>query len=199
MHVARPGDIGTLAAGRYLLSAANVHLYALVYDTLVSYDTQLNPRPRLATRWEWSSDARRLTLSLRSGVKFHTGRAFTSDDVKFNLEHLREPAVGSQWRNYANAMHISTPDATTLVIDYDTPVKSSFDALAATFIADPQTLDQTNGGKNFVGTGALRFREWAPGDHLLVERNPDYWQPGKPYLDQVDLRITPDPQGPGGS
>src|SRR4029450_9641967 len=129
-----------------------------------------------------------LPLPLRSGVKFHTGRDFTSEDAKFNLEHLREPAVGSQWRNYANAMHISTPDATTLVIDYDTPVKSSFDALAATFIADPQTLDQTNNGKNFIGTGAFRFREWAPGDHLLVERNWDYWQPGKPYLDQVELR-----------
>src|SRR6266550_2804280 len=52
---------------------------------------------RAATRREWSPGARRLSLTLRSGVKFHTGRPFASEDAKFNLEHLREPAVGSQW------------------------------------------------------------------------------------------------------
>jgi peptide/nickel transport system substrate-binding protein len=160
----------------------------------VSYDAQLTPRPELATRWEWTPDARRLTLTLRTDVKFHSGRPFTSQDAKFNLEHLREPAVGSQWRNYANAMHISAPDPATLVIDYDSPVKSSFDVLAATFIADPLSLDEANSGKGFTGTGPFRFAEWAPGDRLLVRRNADYWQTGRPYLDQVELRITPDPQ-----
>jgi len=44
-------------------------------------------------------------------VTFHTGRPFTSDDVRFNLEHLRDPAAASQWLNYARLMHISTPTA----------------------------------------------------------------------------------------
>jgi peptide/nickel transport system substrate-binding protein len=196
VRIGRPGDI-VPAGAPFVLTAANVHLFTLLYDTLVSYNSgpaSDTPRPRLATRWEWTADARRLTLSLRPGVKFHTGRPLTSDDVKFNLEHLREPAVGSQWRAYANAMHISTPDPLTVVIDYDAPLKSSFDVLAATFIADPQTLDQVNSGKGFVGTGPFKFREWLPGDHLTVDRNPDYWQPGKPYLDQVELHITPDAQ-----
>ncbi len=193
LRIGRSGDI-VPAGAPFTLTAANVHLFTLLYDTLVGYDPQFTPQPRLATSWAWSSDARRLTLLLRPGVKFHSGRPFTSADAKFNLEHLREPAVGSQWRAYANAMHISTPDPGTLVIDYDSPVKGSFDVLTATFMADSQTLDDTNAGKGFVGTGPFRFREWLPGDHLLVERNPDYWQPGKPYLDGVELRLTPDPQ-----
>ena len=118
LRIGRPGDI-VPAGAPFLLTAANVHLFTLLYDTLVSYDAQLTPQPRLATSWQWSTDARRLTLTLRPGVKFHTARPFTSADAKFNLEHLREPAVGSQWRTYANAMHISTPDPSTLVIDYD--------------------------------------------------------------------------------
>ncbi len=192
LRISKPTDIIPTGAP-FLLSGANVHLFTLLYDTLVSYDPQLTPRPRLATSWTWSDDARRLTLKLRSDVKFHTGRFFTSADARFNLEHLREPAVGSQWRNYANLMHVSTPDPTTLVIDYDVAVRSSFDVLAATFMADAQTLDQTNAGKGFVGTGPFRFQGWLPGDHLTVVRNPDYWQPGKPYLDQVELRVVPDP------
>lgn len=193
LRIGRAGDI-VPAGAPFVLSAANVHLFTLVYDTLVSYDAQLSPRPRLATHWEWSADSRRLTLTLRPDVKFHSGRPFTSSDVKFNLEHLRNPTTGSQWRNYADAMQVSAPDPMTVTIDYGTPVRSSFDVLAGTFIADPQTLDDTNNGKGFVGTGPFRFREWLPGDHLLVERNPEYWQPDKPYLDSVKLMITPDQQ-----
>jgi peptide/nickel transport system substrate-binding protein len=193
LRIGRAGDILAMGAP-YLLTAANAHLFTLVYDTLVSYDPQLNPRPKLATGWEWSPDSRRLTLKLRPGVKFHTGRPFTSDDAKFNLERVREPTVGSPWRNYGNLMRVSAPDPLTLVIDYDAPVKSSFDALSATFMADPLTLDDTNAGRGFVGTGPFRFQEWVPGDHLTVTRNSDYWQPGKPYLDQVELRILPNAQ-----
>ncbi len=188
LRISKSSDIVATGAP-FLLSGANTDLFPLVYDTLVAYDPQLAPRPRLATTWQWSPDWRRLTLQLRPGVKFHTGRPFTSQDAKFTLEHLRDPAVGSQWRNYASLMHLQAPDASTLVIDYDAPVRSSFDVLAGAYIADAQTLDKTN---SFVGTGPFRFEEWVPGDHFAVVRNPDYWQPGKPYLDRVALRVMPD-------
>jgi peptide/nickel transport system substrate-binding protein len=193
LRISKPGDI-VPAGAPFVLTSSNIHLFTLLYDTLVSYDTNFTPRPRLATSWQWSPDSRRLTLNIRSDVKFHTGRPFTSDDAKFNLEHLRDPSVGSTWRNYANLMHISAPDPGTLLIDYDTPVKSSFDALAWTFMADSQTLDQTNTGRAFVGTGPFRFQEWVQSDHLTVTRNSDYWQPGRPYLDKVELDIMTDPQ-----
>jgi peptide/nickel transport system substrate-binding protein len=193
LRISAPADIQPKNTP-YLIIPANGRLIPLVYDTLVSYDPQLTARPRLATSWEWSQDARRLTVHLRPGVNFHSGRPFTSAEAKFNLEHVRDPSVGSQWARYASLMTISTPDAATLVMDYDAPVKSSFDALAGVFMADPQTLDDTQAGHGFVGTGPFRFQEWVQGDHFSVSRNPDYWQPGKPYLDQVEQRVMPDLQ-----
>jgi peptide/nickel transport system substrate-binding protein len=187
------GDI-TSNGVPYLFLPANYPLYNLVYDTLVVYDQELNPHPRLAASWSWSPDFRVLTLQLRPGVTFHTGRPFTSDDVRFNFEHLRDPAVASQWFNYANLMQISTPTSDTVVINYDAPARSTFDALAFTYMADSQTLDQTATGAQFVGTGPFRFQEWLPGDHLTVVANPTYWQPGKPYLELVELQVLPDPQ-----
>ncbi len=178
----------------YLFLPGNYPLYNLVYDTLLVYDQQLNPQPRLATSWTWSPDFRQLTLQLRPGVTFHTGRPFTSDDVRFNVEHLRDPAVASQWLNYANLMQISTPAPDIVVINYDAPARSSFDALAFTYMADRETVGQSSGGAQFVGTGPFRFQEWVPGDHLTVVSNPTYWQPGKPYLDQVELHVLSDPQ-----
>ena len=160
----------------------------------MGYDREFNLRPRLATDWTWTSDFRQLTLQLRQGVRFHTGRAFTSDDAKFNLERLRDPSVGSQLRNYAELMHVAAPSPDKLVITFDAPARSSFDALYLTYMADPQTLDQTRDGRRFVGTGPFRFHEWVPGGHSSVRRNPDYWQAGKPYLDGVEIRVMPDRQ-----
>jgi peptide/nickel transport system substrate-binding protein len=120
LRIGKPEDI-VLAGVPHLFTPGNIPLYNLVYDTLVTYDQQLNPQPRLATSWVWSSDFRELTLQLRPGVTFHTGRPFTSADARFNLERLREPSAGSQWRNYANLMRVATPDPATLVIGFDAP------------------------------------------------------------------------------
>src|SRR5262249_49488546 len=162
------------------LAPSNFQISNLIYDTLIVYDDQLVPQPRLATSWAWSPDFRQLSLQLRPGVKFHTGRPFTSDDAKFNLERLRDRSVGSQFRAYAEAMDISTPAPDKLVINYQTPIRSSFDAITLTFMADPQTIDQSRNGQNFVGTGPFVFKEWVPGDHLQVRRSAAYWQPNKP-------------------
>jgi peptide/nickel transport system substrate-binding protein len=193
LRIGMPADI-LVGNVPYQLAPGNFPLYNLVYDTLLVYDQQLNPRPRLATSWTWSPDFLRLTLQLRSGVTFHTGRPFTSDDVRFSLEHLRDPALGSQWLHYAQLMHVSTPTPDTVVLTYDAPARSTLDALALTYMADAQTLSQAVDGTRFVGTGPFRFQEWLPGDHLTVVANPTYWQPGKPYLDQVELHVLPNRQ-----
>jgi peptide/nickel transport system substrate-binding protein len=172
----------------------NFPLYNLVYDTLLVYDQQLNPRPRLALSWAWSSDYRQLDVQLRPGVTFHSGRPFTSDDVKFNLEQLRDPAAASQWLPYARLMQVSTPGPETVRISFDAPARSAFDMLSFTYMADPEvTSTATATVTQFVGTGPFRVQEWQPGDHLTVLANPTYWQPGKPYLDQVELRMFRDP------
>ena len=193
LKIARPEDI-SLNGFPHFLTPANLPLSNLIYDTLVVYDRQLNLQPRLATDWTWSADFRQLTFQLRQGVRFHTGRAFTSDDAKFNIERLRDPSVGSQLRNYAELMHVAAPSPDKLVITFDAPVRSSVDALYLTYMADPQTLDQTRDGRGFVGTGPFRFEEWVPGHHASVRRNADYWQTAKPYLDGVDMRVMPDRQ-----
>jgi peptide/nickel transport system substrate-binding protein len=193
LRIGMPADI-LVGNVPYQLAPGNFPLYNLVFDTLLVYDQQLNPRPRLATNWTWSPDFLQLTLQLRPGVTFHTGRPLTSDDVRFSLEHLREPALGSQWRNYAQLMQVHTPTVDTVVITYDAPARSTLDALALTYIADPQTLSQSADGTQFVGTGPFRFQEWLPGDHFTAVANASYWQPGKPYLDQVELHVLPNRQ-----
>ena len=163
----------------YIWVPNNFPLYNLVYDTLLVYDQQLNPRPRLALSWAWSSDYRQLDVQLRPGVTFHSGRPFTSDDVKFNLEQLRDPAAASQWLPYARLMQVSTPGPETVRISFDAPARSAFDMLSFTYMADPEvTSTATATVTQFVGTGPFRVQEWQPVDHLTVLADPTYWQPG---------------------
>ncbi|MHB1416759.1 MAG: ABC transporter substrate-binding protein, partial [Chloroflexota bacterium] len=65
-----------LAVGHYCWQRA-------LFNTLTHYDTHLNPQPELAEKWDFSTDGKTMTLKLRQGVKFHTGREFTSEDVKY--------------------------------------------------------------------------------------------------------------------
>ena len=112
LRIGRLEDI-SLSGIPHLLAPANFQISNLIYDTLMVYDQRLVPQPRLATSWAWSQDFRQLRLQLRHGVRFHTGRPFTSADAKFNIERLRDPSVGSQFRGYADLMQVSTRPPTT--------------------------------------------------------------------------------------
>ena len=57
--------------------------------------------------------------------------------------------------------------------------------------------DIRNHPANFkpVGSGPFRFIDWVKGSHVIVERNPNYFKPGKPYVDRIVFKITPDSAG----
>ena len=71
----------------------------LAFDRLTAYDAELRPQPMLAESWEVSSDYREVKLNLRKGVQWHSGREFTSDDVKYNF--LPGPGSEAQCRALA--------------------------------------------------------------------------------------------------
>ena len=166
-----------------------------IFDTLIRYDDKNQPQPRLAESWTWNDDKTTLTLKLRAGVKFHTGRDFTSDDVKFNLERIRDAKVASQLAGQSKTVtDIATPDASTVVLKFAQPNLAIFDALNLLVILDKATAADLDGAKQVIGTGPFKWKDYAPGSKLTLVRNDQYWESGKPYLDGIDLAITDDKQ-----
>jgi ABC-type transport system substrate-binding protein len=84
------GNIVTLDGHNY---GGTTHIFH-VFDRLIVLDEQLNWQPRLAESWDINKDFTQIKLSLRKGVQFHSGRELTSDDVVWNFNRVKDPAVG---------------------------------------------------------------------------------------------------------
>jgi peptide/nickel transport system substrate-binding protein len=168
----------------------------LAYDRISQYDLQLNPQPMLAESWDLSPDYKQITLHLRKGVTWHSGRDFTSDDVKYTIQRVTDPKVGSgQYAAQAKAFSsVDTPDKYTVVIKANTPQPLLFDFFEQVNIVDKDTAGSSAAPQTTVGTGAFQLTEWVQGDHVTLVKNKNYWQPGKPYLDGITLTVFKDAQ-----
>jgi peptide/nickel transport system substrate-binding protein len=186
------GDLATLD-GHVLVVPAYATLWQ-AYDRLTAYNLKLEPQPQLAESWDVSSDFKQVKFNLRKGVQFHSGRDFTSDDVKYNLLRVRDPKIGAgQLANESNWFSsIDTPDKYTVVLGSDESRPASFDFFENFNILDRDTMEGPNAKTSVVGTGPFRFVEWVQGDHLTLTKNPNYWLSGRPYLDGFQVSILRD-------
>jgi len=157
-------------------------------------DEKLNTVPQLAQQVDVTSDARQMTVKLRPGVRFHTGRELTSQDLVWNFNRLKDPKINPIYANLVKPFAtMETPDNLTLQVTFDAPNPFVVDALPNLSILDPVTFEQSGESKP-TGTGPFMFSEFVQGDHLTLNKNPNYWDTGKPHLDQLQFRIFTDAQ-----
>jgi peptide/nickel transport system substrate-binding protein len=192
LRVAVPADISSLD-GHTSSSILGI-TQSMAYDRLVAYDAAATRRPMLAESWEVSPDYKVLKLNLRQGVQWHSGRDFTSDDVKWNLLRGQDPkaATGSYVNQAGWFPDIETPDKYTVVLRSDVSRPAIFDYFNVLNLIDKQTVEAGDVKTNVVGTGPYRLTEWVQGDHLSYERNKNYWRADRPYLDGITIGIIRD-------
>ncbi|MFJ8884833.1 ABC transporter substrate-binding protein [Streptomyces sp. NPDC102402] len=166
--------------------------HRLIYNTLTRYDDRLSPKPELAASWTYAEDGRSITLRLRDDVTFHNGRRFTADDVVFAVKNLQDPVRAAQLHATAAAVTgFEKRGDHELVLRLAHPVNNLFDLFEFMIITDPETVEDAVAGRKLIGTGPFRLKKWSPGSGLSLTRNERYWQPGRPYLDGVELRVIP--------
>ncbi|MHA6692494.1 ABC transporter substrate-binding protein [Devosia sp. A449] len=184
-----------------LVSLANTSclpLSAKVTEGLLQFDLDMNPQPQLATEWTISEDALTYNFKLRQGVKWHDGQDFTAADVIYSLETLKK--VHPRGRTtFAYVESLEAPDDHTVVIKLSKPTLFMLKALSAA--ESPivpkhiyQDTDPATNPANIapIGTGPFIFKEWVRGSHAVYERNPNYWDEDKPYLDGIIASFIPD-------
>lgn len=170
-----------------------------IFDGLLEYDFSLKPIPGLAESWKVSPDGKTITFTLQRGVKFHDGKPFTSADVKFSVlevlkkMHPRGPAT------FREVTEIDTPDAHTAIFRLAGPAPYLLMALSCyespmlpKHLYEGTDIKASKYGNAPVGTGPFKFVEWQRGQFIRLDRNPDYWKPGRPYLDRIVARFVAD-------
>jgi peptide/nickel transport system substrate-binding protein len=174
-----------------------------VFNNLVLYDQHAAQnsldaiKPDLAESWSWNADGTRLTFKLREGVKWHDGEAFTAADVKctwdlltgHSTDKLRANPRKTWWSNIAEIV-TDTPAQVTFVLTRPQP------AILALFASGlspvyPCHVPAAQMRQHPIGTGPFKFVEFRPNEYIKLTKNPDYWKPGRPYLDGIQYTIIP--------
>jgi peptide/nickel transport system substrate-binding protein len=196
----RNGGLSKIGAPSDIPTETNYYsLAASVIETLFIVDAADKIVPTLAESVDVAADGLSITFKLRKGVKFHDGTDFNAAAVKYNLETVK-------------AAKVSGGAVLDLVTSYDIiddfTIKANLKSFDATFLmslaqlgighmvsptalAKPTTPE--NAGKDhLVGTGPFMFDSWSIDQYFRMKKNPNYWQPGRPYLDMIEHRNMPD-------
>ena len=165
-----------------------------VIEPLVEYDFKRKDFVGvLAESWEFQG--KRWVMKLKKGIKFHNGANFTSKDVPFSIEKMRDEKGGSlQGSNFKDITEIQTPDDQTVIFVTKEPNAVFLDRLKNRFM-----LSKAAGEKygdqlyhNLVGTGPYKFVSYQRGGNLVFTRHDDYWG-GKANIKEVVFRkVTED-------
>ncbi|MEP6720113.1 MAG: ABC transporter substrate-binding protein [Variovorax sp.] len=172
---------------------------AKILEGLVWLDPQYNPKPSLATAWTVSPDGKIYRFTLRSGVKWHDGKDFTSADVKFSLMEVTgklHPRAAPVFKNLG--IEIDAPDALTVVVKLQKPYApflsqmTVFDApILPRHIYEGSNIGANPANQKPVGTGPFKFGEWKRGASIRLVRNDQYWDGDKPYLESIIFQVIP--------
>jgi peptide/nickel transport system substrate-binding protein len=169
-----------------------------IHDGLVTYDMDYNWKPSLAESWKISPDEKEITFHLRKGVKWHDGKDFTSADVAFSIMLMKQHHPRGR-ATFAAVTSVETPDPYVAILKLKQPAPYMMRMLAPWespivprhIYGDTDPLTNPNNTAP-IGTGPFKFVEWVKGSHIILERNPNYWDKPKPYLDRIVWRIIPD-------
>ena len=162
------------------------------FDPLVRLGPDFNFEPGLAVRWVPNKEATVWEIHLRQGVKWHDGTPFTADDVIYSL---RQMGSTSHFGHFAVAAvdlkNLKKKGKYVVVM----PMTSPRGAIQPLF-SFVNTMIVKNGTKSFskpVGTGPFILQSFTPGQQSVAKRNPDYWDHGKPYVDELQIISVTDP------
>ena len=177
------------------LSTFDIVITQQLYDNLLMIQPDLSVKPELATSWEPNEDLTSYTFHLREGVKFHHGKEFKAEDVVFSFNRLLDPVIDSPARSTLEVIkEMVVIDDYTIRFDLTAP-NAFFPTYMSIYQARilPADVDIERLTLEEFGTGPFKIDEHLPGERTTMVRNDDYWEEGKPYLDEIVLLAIPEP------
>jgi len=196
-------DIGELNPMFY--RSERSHWYdMLVYDTLISFDDNLDPIPWLAEDWDISADGTTVNFTVRSGVQWHDGQPLTADDVAFSFNYWQDASEDAVYWAFLQHMVSATAYGDVVSIVMDDAWSFALQILGSEIYILPQHIregiaaddprwDDPDNVTAHTGSGPFKFVSRTPDEFTDLDRNDNWWGPTNPYVGQLpsitDVRI----------
>jgi ABC-type transport system substrate-binding protein len=175
---------------------------AMVFETLVSTDSDGNLVPQLCEKWETLGEGALFHFELRPNIRLHDGRRLTAQMIKASVEQalryssLVLPAAFASIQGVDEFVSGSAPQISGIVIRSEHSLEIQLKEKLAIFpalLTDPRTSvaalpDPDSTSKLLAGTGPFRLSSWGTGS-IRLERNSEYWKKRQPFLDGIELRV----------
>lgn len=184
-----------------------------IFSTLVRYKgNTLDLEPELLAQMPGvSADGKTYSFRLREDVLFHNGDKLTAKDVKFTFERMLTPATKAKngWvlEEIVGAKEMLEGKATELAglkvtgdYSFDITLKAPYGPFLANLATPPASIFAAEYTKQVgadfqrkpIGSGPFKLAEWKPNELIVLEKNPDYFEKGYPFLDKVEIRVIKD-------
>lgn len=167
-----------------------------IFASPLRFNLDYGYEPYLAESWEFSDDKKSLTLKLKD-AKFHDGKPITSKDVAFSIMTIK--AKHPFKTMFAPVEKVDTPDPKTAIIRLSDPHPALLTALTPPLcpiipehVYGKGDIRENPANLKPVGSGPFKVAKFKPDEYLVLERNDDFFIPGRPYLDKMVFRIIPD-------
>ncbi|MBI3895303.1 MAG: ABC transporter substrate-binding protein [Acidobacteria bacterium] len=171
--------------------AQSERISSLIFDSLLRRDPNSNIHPWLAVRWE-TTDPLRYIFHLRRDVRFHDGKPLTARDVRYTFQSLLSGEIKSlKASSYSLIASIETPDDFTVVFHLKEPRASFLWNLTQGAIGIVPEGAAGELARRPIGSGPFRFLSAAQDEHVLLERNLNYWSE-PPRVQRVEFKVVPD-------
>jgi peptide/nickel transport system substrate-binding protein len=196
-HRDSPGSMSVIEEASLSTSMPMMGVFnnLVVYDQHVAQNSLATIVPDLATSWLWSEDGTALTFQLRDGVRWHDGKPFTAGDVKCTWDMLLGTGPAKLRTNprkfwWQNVERVTADGDRTATFHLKRPQPALIALIASGYApVYPCHVPPSEMRQHPIGTGPFKFVEYKPNQGIKVVRNPDYWKPGRPYLDGIDYTI----------
>lgn len=184
------------------------------FECLLTVDESGNLAPGQAESWETSEDGLTWTFHLRDGLKWSDGSALTANDFVYSWKRVCDPMVAAPYaetvlsmvegyddavQGNLDALQVAAEDDLTFVVTLNAPC-SYFGSLAAFATLSPvqQATVEANGdawatkAETYISNGPFYISEWVPGSHILMSKNPNYWNADAIKLDGIKWNLIED-------
>lgn len=191
LTVVLDGEIDTIDPHKSV-TIVGAQVWPNIFEGLVKQNANLDTvEPLLADSWEQPDDLT-YVFKLHEGVKFHNGKDFKAEDVKYTFDRVMDEATGSSRRpDFLPVASVEVVDDYTVQFTMSSPYGPFLSKLENLVIMpSDQTTDPA---QDPIGTGPFKFKEWITGQSITLEKNTEYWQPGLPYLDSIIYRPIAEP------